>query len=322
MCGIGGFYRGSEGEIPLDLINTLWCSLEDRGTHASGIVVGWKDSDKPLAKKNDKKSSLNRKMLELASGKNTEYVLLHTRYTTQGSTKNNGNNHPVVGHGITLTHNGVLSNDDYVFKQLKVNRLHDVDTEAINAALSVMSPKWMIENIRGSMSLAWVETNKSPDEVHLLTNGQNPLVIGRTVDNHVVWASTKTHLEESGFEFSNIFSALPYKQYTISSGGRISSTWISDKRANPMNPRHIHSSQRYDYWDDFDWEGYIRPKKKKRRSKQPSKAQKQQKLVNVTELVEIPQDMMTLVQEFMDDYGYDLAYDSYGNKRFVDRWVK
>ncbi len=89
MCGIGGFYRGSEGETPLTFINNLWCSLEDRGTHAAGVVIGWADSDKPISQKAAREASECSEMLSKAKGNHTEYVLLHTRFTTQGSTKNN-----------------------------------------------------------------------------------------------------------------------------------------------------------------------------------------------------------------------------------------
>lgn len=322
MCGIGGWYKGSVGgNTPIEQINTLWCSLEDRGTHAAGVVIGWGGADKPISKKKAVSASKATNMLDSARGSNTQYVLLHTRYTTQGSTKNNGNNHPVIGHGITLTHNGVLSNDTRIFNQLGVKRLHDVDTEAINAALSKKSPKWMIENIQGSMSLAWVETNEEVNKVHLLTNGQNPLVIGRTKSGDIVWGSTLRHLEDSGFEFSKTFNALPYKLYTLSEGGRISSKYISKKRAAPAYNRQIHSSQRKaqwdSVWDDYDWHGLPT---KKNGSKTPSKAQKVQVLTNDTEWVEIPSEMMGRITSMMEDYGWALGYDSHGNKRFIDMW--
>lgn len=317
MCGIGGFYRGSVGETPTTFINNLWCSLEDRGTHAAGVVIGWADADKPISMKAAKQASICSEMLSKAKGHNTEYVLLHTRFTTQGSTKNNGNNHPVVGHGITLTHNGVLSNDTHIFNKLKINPLHDVDTEAINAALSAKSPKWMIENIQGSMSIAWVETDKSPDEVHLLTNGRNPLVIGRTIDNHVIWASTKTHLETSGFEFKDIFSAVPYKQYTISKGGRIKSKFISKNRTYPANNRQIHSSQFNDtFYRDFTQTH----KKSEKASKTPSIPKKVVRPQDETEWVEVPSFLIGKLESIARDNGYELAYDSYGNKKFVDTW--
>lgn len=322
MCGIGGWYKGSVGgKTPIDQINSLWCSLEDRGIHAAGVVIGWGGADKPISKKKAVRASKASNMLDSARGSNTQYVLLHTRFTTQGSTKNNGNNHPVIAHGITLTHNGMLSNDTRIFNQLGVKRLYDVDTEAINAALSKKSPKWMIENIQGSMSLAWVETNEEVNKVHLLTNGKNPLVIGRTKSGDIVWGSTMRHLEDSGFEFSKTFNALPYKLYTISEGGRINSRWVSKKRSAPAYNRQIHSSQKkvsyQSFWDEYGWESYETGKKA---SKTASKAQKVQILANETEWVEIPSEMMGRIVSMMEDYGYGLGYDSHGNKRFVDRW--
>lgn len=310
MCGIGGFYKGSVGgETPTTLINNLWCSLENRGTHAAGIVVGWGGSDAPVSKKAAKSASECSKMLNLAKGSNTQYVLLHTRYTTQGSTENNGNNHPVIGHGITLTHNGVLSNDKQIFNKLGVKRLHQVDTEAINAALSYKSPKWMIENVMGSMSLAWVETKENVNKVHLLTNGRNPLVIGRTKSNDIVWASTKTHLEQSGFDFVKIFDAIPYKQYTISEGGRISSSILSKKTSYPANNRQVHSSQSKatsEDWDDYFNATYGRATKATPVSNYEWEADR----------VLIPKAAQEDVEDLMWDLGYQLTYDSRGRARF------
>tara|TARA_R110000751_G_scaffold307152_1_gene427509 strand:+ start:7148 stop:8170 length:1023 start_codon:yes stop_codon:yes gene_type:complete len=319
MCGIGGYYNVSGGDTPLSDIRSLWEGLETRGTHAAGLCVGWMGADGPIVKKAAKTASKCSEMLSLAQGNNTQYVLLHTRFTTQGSVKNNGNNHPVVGHGITLIHNGVLSNDSNIFKRLNINPLHDVDTEAINAALSAKSPKWMVENISGSMSIAWVDTQKSPDAVHLLTNGKNPLVIGRTSSGDIVWASTKTHLEQSGFCFKDgsMWDAIPFKQYTILKGGRIVSKMISKKRSIPSNSRALHSSQytpTYDttFWGDVhDWEDEydnVAPKYKKKSKKQPSKEHKEYAGNSVV----LTNTQLKLITGFMYDNGYDLVYSKYG----------
>ena len=320
MCGIGGFYKGSVGgETPIDLINDLWVSLENRGTHAAGVCIGWGGSDRPIVKKAAKTASKCSKMLKLAKGKNTQYVLLHTRYTTQGSTSNNGNNHPVVGHGITLTHNGVLSNDTHILNKLGVKPLHDVDTEAINAALSLKSPKWMIENIKGSMSIAWVDSNESPNAVHLLTNGRNPLVIGRTKTNDIVWASTKTHLEDLGFEFTKIFDAIPFKQYTLLEGGRITSKIISKNIAWPMNNRQVHSSQKSSV-SSTDWNSYFNNTygKVTKASKTSPKAKKSYSSSNARQVISVPGESMEDIEQLMWDLGFVLCYNQNGMATFKE----
>jgi len=238
MCAIGGYYSVSGRPTPVRAIKSLWKAMEARGTHAAGLAVGWTDSDKPMSFKAAKRAGQMLKVVnKYAKGDNTQYVMLHTRFTTQGSVKNNGNNHPITNHGITLTHNGVLYNDDEIFNCVKkdfgVKRVNEVDTEAINAALCCYTPQWTLENIDGSMSIAWVDDRESTGTVNLATNGENPLVIGRTKSNDIVWASTKQILEKSDFVLKEVFHATPFKVYTITPDGIIRSRYVSTFRCEP-----------------------------------------------------------------------------------------
>ena len=238
MCGIGGFYSATGRSAPVDAIASLWAGLESRGTHAAGFALHWHDADDLIVKKGPVAASNMVGELKhyCGSGDNTQYGLLHTRFTTQGSTKNNKNNHPVVRDGIVLTHNGVLRNDKEIFHSLGEKRTAQVDTEAINAALRCESPQWTIENVEGSMSIAWVDTQDSTKTVHLMTNGNNPLVIARTNDGDIVWASTEDILRDSVedlVDWDSMFHALPYKQYSLMPDGTIRSKFISDLRAEP-----------------------------------------------------------------------------------------
>lgn len=233
MCGIGGIFTGTEA-VDLQKIEVLWDAISDRGTHASGFSFRWKDADADIVWKKPISSSkaVSQGVFSSKVGGNLSYALLHTRHTTQGSTANNGNNHPVVSHDMIVTHNGVISNDDLIFRELNSTRLHEVDTECINASLRIKSPNWLIGNVRGSMSIAWVDITQNQHEVNLLTNGRNPLVIGRTVEGHVVWASNLYHLEDS-FELDSHFNAQPNKVYTITEGKEepaITSRFVSNLR--------------------------------------------------------------------------------------------
>ncbi len=67
-------------------------------------------------------------------------MLLHTRATTKGSEKNNENNHPVIGFGWVVVHNGSVTNDDdlwdYYHEKQQVERFAEVDTSAVPLVLS------------------------------------------------------------------------------------------------------------------------------------------------------------------------------------------
>tara|TARA_B100001750_G_scaffold247523_1_gene273594 strand:+ start:3328 stop:4281 length:954 start_codon:yes stop_codon:yes gene_type:complete len=278
MCGIGGIYRASETPLPVQATLSLWKALEGRGTDASGFALHWLNSDKPVIVKQPGATGLlqNRLSQFMGDGTTTHYVLLHTRFTTQGSTENNDNNHPVVRDGIVVTHNGVLSNDREVFEALGVSPTADVDTEAINAALRCESPGWALDNITGSMSVAWVDSSTDSDKVHLMTNGRNPLVIARTTDNHIVWASTIDILDESDFEIKSYFHAQPFKVYTLSPDGGIRSDFVSEQRSHPNIGWFPHAASRKPYSTSSSQWGW-KPKQPKSKRKNKRRGVKKDK---------------------------------------------
>ena len=225
MCGIGGIYTAPGNNLPLTPLGSLWAALEDRGGHAAGVGWLYEDGDKVLVSKGvGEASDLIRAGALKQVGSITRFAMLHTRYTTHGSVHNNGNNHPVVAQGIVLTHNGVVSNHTEVFRELGCTRRHQVDTESINAALRAGGPEAVYDLVQGSWSLAWVDVRESRETLNLMTNGRNPLVIGRTVDGDVVWASNLYHLD--AFDLQSSFNAQPYKVYTITEDAVIRSRFV------------------------------------------------------------------------------------------------
>lgn len=242
MCGIGGVFPRLGVPFPAKKAVALFTMLEDRGQHASGFAVMYQDADEPVVVKRAVPArKLANKLIDFSSGENTKYVILHTRYSTGGSTTNNGNNHPVVAHNQLITHNGVLAfnEDDYIFSKLKdtynVDRLYQVDTEAINAMLHYSGITNLLQYIEGSMSCAWVDYT-DVNSVKLFTNGGNPLVIGMTTVGHFVWASSVEHLEAAGFNLAYSFNAQPFKLYTLTHDTNlpeIDGKYVTDERAEP-----------------------------------------------------------------------------------------
>lgn len=281
MCGIGGIYTANNSTV-LPQLEALFEAISDRGQHACGFAFRWNNSDSDIVWKKAISSvdAVAQGILSKKVGSNLQYALLHTRFTTQGSTANNGNNHPIVAHDMIVTHNGVISNDDRIFSELGVNRLHQVDTECINALLRYESTESMITNIWGSASVAWVDTTQNQQIVNLITNGRNPLVIARTVEGHVVWASNLYHIEDAGFNIKDSFNAVPYKHYQISKGSdepMIASQFVSDRREKPrVLGRFSHAAA---YGDVEPSAGRSRPKSKKNARKATSKPRRGNKLI-------------------------------------------
>jgi len=231
MCGIGGIYNCTGAQTPIDQSMALWALLERRGTHASGIGVVFNNEVSVL--KDAKRSlHLSYDARPQIPDSGVQSMLFHTRHATQGSIHENGNNHPITEHGVVMTHNGVLYNDDFVFSDLGVDRVNEVDSEAINAALGFASPQYLADEVQGAMSIAWVEVN-NPETVHLFTNGGNPLVIGRTKGGNIVWASGLDYIDEAGFNLESHFHALPFKVYDLNPDGTITSGYVSEQRADP-----------------------------------------------------------------------------------------
>lgn len=75
-------------------------------------------------------------------------IIGHTRHQTKGTFLNNLNNHPIRTGSIVGVHNGHISNDDSLFKQLikesngKVSRKAEVDSEIIFSLVDYFSKKY------------------------------------------------------------------------------------------------------------------------------------------------------------------------------------
>ncbi len=118
MCALFGYLdygHQLSPKILQKLVQALANASEVRGNHASGIAYN-RDNHLTVFKRPKPAHKLK---FRLPDG--TSAVMGHTRFTTQGSEKQNYNNHPFRGNAGTdfaLAHNGVLYND----KQLRRDR--------------------------------------------------------------------------------------------------------------------------------------------------------------------------------------------------------
>lgn len=112
--------------------------LQPRGTDAAGVAVineGPAESrvfKKPLRPDRIVVRPMFDEMMELI-GPQTNFVMLHARAATAGSTEENFNNHPIVTEPIIGIHNGTLYNDHHLFDQFAQNfdQEGSVDSEII-----------------------------------------------------------------------------------------------------------------------------------------------------------------------------------------------
>jgi glucosamine 6-phosphate synthetase-like amidotransferase/phosphosugar isomerase protein len=136
MCGIAGFSISDKDHRVIQtrlLSDKLLRQIQSRGRDATGAV--WSENTEIgldlyyIKEAVDGDTFVNRN-IELIP-KHTRTALLHARYATQGSKDNPANNHPIVVPGIIGVHNGHIGNDDQVFETLGVERIGQVDSEAI-----------------------------------------------------------------------------------------------------------------------------------------------------------------------------------------------
>ncbi|MFZ1517701.1 MAG: hypothetical protein WAU11_02945 [Ignavibacteriaceae bacterium] len=174
MCGIMGWYSFGHTLPAKEKITNMFSLLESRGRDACGIAF-IKDNNLVVNKAAIKSSEFIKtedwKELTLPSS-----MILHTRMKTQGSEKNNANNHPLFSkNGIAIVHNGIIYNDKEIFG--KKQRDAEVDSESILHLLSMKMKgdkiKRLFDKVEGSFAVAVLD--KYQPERLVLIKKDNPI---------------------------------------------------------------------------------------------------------------------------------------------------
>ena len=174
MCGIMGWYSFGHTLPDKNKITNMFSLLESRGRDASGFAY-IKDHNLQVSKAPIKSSEFVKtddwKALVLPSS-----MILHTRMKTQGSEKNNANNHPLFSkNGIAIVHNGIIYNDKEIFG--KKQRDAEVDSESILHLLSMKMKgdriKRLFDKVEGSFAVAMLD--KYFPERLVLIKKDNPI---------------------------------------------------------------------------------------------------------------------------------------------------
>lgn len=142
MCGIWGI-SDMGSNIPRQkltrIIKKLMVLSETRGKDASGIAVMQGDSLCVLRKAKSSHELLKDiefiQYLEqniINSTNGNIWVSGHSRLVTNGSQYHPGNNQPVAKHNMTLVHNGIIVNEEELWRAMpEADRESEVDSEAI-----------------------------------------------------------------------------------------------------------------------------------------------------------------------------------------------
>lgn len=169
MCGICGYV----GKMSKQQFHNMLCSNETRGGHAWGAA--WKESNQIMYYKEPGRYAISKFKLD-----ETDLMIAHTRWATNGKPEQNENNHPHVGGGICLVHNGVVSNKHPKQKTecdseaiLKMIISHDIS----GYYKIIKAIKKTCEKIKGSFRIAVVST-KFPDRIFIACDEADPVYFG------------------------------------------------------------------------------------------------------------------------------------------------
>ena len=174
------------------IIKVLSRESEVRGTHATGVA--YLTGDKMTIYKRPKAAH----SMHFKFDSNPQVIMGHCRFTTQGTEKNNENNHPFYSQklGFSLAHNGVLYNDVMLRREEQIPKTN-IETDSYIAVqliekkntLNFDSLKFMAEKVEGSFCFTVLDRQNN---IYLI-KGDNPLTI---VDagGYYIYASTETIL--------------------------------------------------------------------------------------------------------------------------------
>ncbi len=202
MCGIMGYYCFGDKRPNKDKVTAMFSILETRGRDASGFA--FVKGGKLNVFKEAVRSSV---LVNKPAWKNLELpriMIAHTRAKTQGTEKNNKNNHPLFdASGLCIVHNGMIWNDGEIF----ANRRRDAEVDSI-AILEVLSKKkngdrfkHVFEKLEGSFAFAVIDA-KNPDTLTLVKK-DNPIQLYYSEYDDILYFCSEREIMQEALQINN-----------------------------------------------------------------------------------------------------------------------
>jgi hypothetical protein len=221
LCGIFGVLIGKDVNLSVQELANITSHLfnlsESRGKEASGIAIRVNHSvyifKEPISSselvKSDKYQKLFRSKIPTEGytngSLNTPFAILgHSRLQTNGLSEINSNNQPVVKDGAIGIHNGIIVNDNELWKSFPtLRRKYDVDTEVFLGLLQMYRKQGnsivnAIRNVFGKIDgSASVAVMFDDNDSLLLATNTGSLYMNVSRDNEMlIFASEKYILEQ------------------------------------------------------------------------------------------------------------------------------
>jgi len=203
MCGITGYYtEGKNVKEAKSHLSDLLTASASRGVDAAGIGYiegGQLEVIKQAVSAGEFVAS--REYKRFTKEKNPQILIGHTRQSTKGKEQENKNNHPIfTKSGLAVVHNGILTNDEDIFREYKLDRDAEVDSEVIVKLVDYFYRKQKTPNIikaiqkatkaiRGGLAFAIID--QSQPNLYLVAS-DNPLHLAYHIPTGIIYfASTE-----------------------------------------------------------------------------------------------------------------------------------
>jgi glucosamine--fructose-6-phosphate aminotransferase (isomerizing) len=194
MCGIAGYSFGNASRVNRTLAaQALLAGIAERGADAVGYAHR---ADGPLEVRKQQ-TGASALLDAVVVPQSARQVLVHVRDYTKGHPTIAANNHPVRHGRVTGIHNGIIANDDELFRRHDLVRDEPgmtVDSEVIFALVEHRgSSPDVLEELVGTLASAWID-ERQPEALHVARGIGRPLWMARG-RHEVLFASTRAALE-------------------------------------------------------------------------------------------------------------------------------
>src|SRR5581483_6618121 len=169
MCGIAGYsVDGGSGIDRTLAAQALLAGIADRGADAVGVA--WRRAGADAVAVRKQQTGASALIDDLVLPPDAAQVLLHVRDYTKGHPTIEANNHPIRHGAVVGVHNGIIENDDALFRAHGIERAAPemtVDSEAIFALVHARpSDPSALGELRGALATAWLD-ERDQERLHL-----------------------------------------------------------------------------------------------------------------------------------------------------------
>ena len=203
MCGIAGYFCFGNKTPSKRIVDNLLIESKSRGEDSTGVTFIEDGTLRVIKSSQDAEEFVKENEEWAALEELPRYMAMHCRKTTRGSTLNNMNNHPVFRDGLSIVHNGTISNDTELYKEFGFKRDGQVDTEIILALLESErgDADWQcraktLNLLEGTFAIASID-NLLPDTMFFARHDRPLCFAVDVADDILYFGSTKDILNDS-----------------------------------------------------------------------------------------------------------------------------